>query len=90
MNYPEVRHALDTGEQVRRDGIPCTVTGVAIRRRPKRDLITGKWGCVGDWYYGADIIDSTGHALQVRVEDLMTEGEYLMSIKQKERDKSDG
>lgn len=86
MNYPEVRHALDTGERVRRDGMLCTITGVAIRRKPKRNLITGEWGCVGDWYYGADIIDSTGHALQVRIEDLMTEGEYLETLKQKERD----
>ena len=79
MNYPEVRHALDTGERVRRDGMPCTITGVAIRRKPKRDLITGEWGCVGDWYYGADVIDSTGHSSQVRIEDLRTEEEYQKS-----------
>lgn len=81
MTYNEARAALDTGEQVRRNGMKCTITGVALRRKPVRDLNTGDWRCVGDWYYGADIIDRNGRASQVRVSELQTEAEYLESIK---------
>ncbi len=85
MTYNEARAALDTGERVRHQGRACIVTGTGPRRKPVRDLNTGEWRCVGDWYYGADIIDRNGRASQVRVSELQTEAEYLESIKGGER-----
>lgn len=85
MSWGEARAALDTGAHVRYQGRSCIVTGTAIRRKPVRDLNTGTWRCTGDWYYGADIIDSNGRASQVRVSELMTEEEYLESIKEGEQ-----
>lgn len=73
MTWADARAALDTGQRVLYQGRKCVIVGVAIRRKTKRDLTSGEWRCVGEWYYGADIIDATGHISQVRADDLTVE-----------------
>lgn len=84
MNRGQALNAMDIGERVRFRGIPCVVVGVATRRKPVRDPHTGAWSCVGDMYFGVDLIDRNGGAMQGRLDELMTEEEYLVSIKKGE------
>lgn len=89
MNWGEALIALDIGQRVRFRGMPSIVTGVAVRRRPSRDLGSGKWGCAGDRYFGVDLIDERGRAMTARLEELLTEEEYLISIKEGEQHGND-
>ena len=84
MNHGQALNAMDIGERVRFRGIPCIIVGVASRRKPVRDPHTGVWRCVGDMYFGVDLIDVNGRASQGRLDEVMTEEEYLESIKEGE------
>ena len=85
MNHGQALNAMDIGERVRFRGIPCIIVGVASRRKPVRDPHTGVWNCVGDMYFGVDLIDVNGRASQGRLDEVMTEEEYLESIKEGEQ-----
>ena len=85
MNHAEDLIALDVGQRVRYHGYPCIVVGVSTKRMTRRDLDTGAWSCVGDRYFGVDLIDDTGHAMSARLEQLLTEEEYLETIKEGEQ-----
>lgn len=84
MNHGQAINAMDIGERVRFRGIPCIIVGVATRRKPVRDPHTGVWSCVGDMYFGVDLIDVNGRASQGRLDEVTTEEEYLISIKERE------
>lgn len=86
MNWGEALIALDTGERVRYRGIPCIVAGVEIKRMARVDNFTAQPYCIGDRFYSCRLLGaggSGGTMYDGRLDELMTEEEYLMTIENK-------
>lgn len=89
MNWGQALIALDTGERCRYRGIPVIVAGVEIKRMARINNETAQPYCIGDRFYSCRLLGagrSGGTLYEGMLDDLMTEGEYLETLKQKERD----
>lgn len=87
MTYGDALNALDTGMQVRFRGIPVIVAGVEIKRMARVDN-DGRMYCVGNRFYSCRLLEagkSGGHIYEGRLEELMSEAEYLETIKEGEQ-----
>lgn len=87
MTHIQAMTASDTGETVRYRDTKYIVVGV-IRQR-KIAYAGYKPYCIGDFFYSARIIEAESTApsiLDVRPEDLRTEEEYLLEIKNRKKD----
>ena len=87
MNWGQALNALDTGERVRFRGIPCIIAGVEVKRMSRINNETYQPYCVGDKFYSCRLLGagrSGGAMYEGRLDEIMTEGEYLMSIKERE------
>lgn len=87
MNWGQALIALDTGERCRYRGIPVIVAGVEVKRLARVDNTTAQPYCVGDRFYSCRLLgagQSGGTIYEGRLDELMTEEEYLHSIKKGE------
>lgn len=80
MTYTEALICLDTGEEVRYNGMKSYIVAVGNARR-----IAYKPGgiasCVGDRYFFAEIMQTSSHSImRVRIEHLEHETEYIHRI----------
>ena len=83
MNWGQALIALDTGEQCRYRGIPVIVAGVEVKRMARVNNETAQPYCVGDRFYSCRLLGagrSGGTLYEGRLDELMTEEEYLKSL----------
>jgi hypothetical protein len=89
MNWGQALIALDTGERCRYRGIPVIVAGVEVKRMARIDNETKQSYCVGDRFYSCRLLgagNSGGTMYEGRLDDLMTEHEYLESLKKQKEE----
>lgn len=87
MNWGQALNALDTGERVRFRGIPCIITGVEVKRMARINNETYQPYCVGEMFHSCRLLGagrSGGAMYEGRLAEVMTEEEYLVSIKERE------
>ena len=84
MTYGKALVALDTGEKLRVRGIPVIITGIATRRAVRYDKTTYLPYCNGDRYWSCTVqeLSKGSHVYEVRVEEILTEEEYIEQIKE--------
>lgn len=87
MNWGQALNAMDTGERVRFRGIPCIIAGVEVKRMSRIHNETHQPYCIGDKFYSCRLLGagrSGGAMYEGRLEEVITEEEYLVSIKKGE------
>lgn len=89
MNWGQALIALDTGERCRYRGIPVIVAGVEVKRLARIDNETAQPYCIGDRFYSCRLLGagrSGGTMYDGRLDELMTEQEYLESLKKEKEE----
>ena len=89
MNWGQALIALDTGERCRYRGIPVIVAGVEVKRMARIDNETKQPYCDGDRFYSCRLLgagNSGGTMYEGRLDELMTEHEYLESLKKQKEE----
>lgn len=89
MNWGQALIALDTGERCRYRGILVIVAGVEVKRMARIDNETKQPYCVGDRFYSCRLLgagNSGGTMYEGRLDELMTEHEYLEFLKKQKEE----
>lgn len=87
MTYGDALNALEVGFRCRFRGIPVIVAGVEVKRMARIHNETYQPYCVGDMFHSCRLLGagrSGGAMYEGRLEEIMTEEEYLESIKERE------
>lgn len=89
MNWGQALIALDTGERCRYRGIPVIVAGVEVKRMARISNETKQPYCIGDRFYSCRLLgagNSGGTMYEGRLDELITEHEYLESLKKQKEE----